>query len=98
MVFPKISPLVWEKGKKSHFALKIFGVQLALNALWSILFFGLRSPALGFAGIVPLWLSIVYSIKLFWNLDRRAAYLLLPYIAWVSFASILNLAIWMLNA
>lgn len=89
--------LVWKQGKKAEFPLKIFGLQLVLNALWSILFFGLRSPALGFLGIVALWLSIVYSIKLFWNLDRRAAYLLIPYILWVTFASILNAAIWMLN-
>ena len=90
--------LAWKQGRKAAFALRIFGVQLFLNALWSILFFGMRSPALGFAGIVPLWLSIAYCIKLFWRLDRRAAYLLLPYIAWVSFASLLNLAIWALNS
>ncbi|MCX6770968.1 MAG: tryptophan-rich sensory protein [Candidatus Micrarchaeota archaeon] len=89
--------LAWKQGKKADFALKIFGVQLFLNALWSFLFFGMRSPALGFAGIVPLWLSIAYCIRLFWPLDRKAAYLLLPYMAWVSFATLLNLAIWMLN-
>ena len=65
--------IAWKQGKKAGFALKIFGAQLALNALWSILFFGMRSPALGFAGIVPLWLSIAYCIKLFWGIYRRAA-------------------------
>lgn len=88
----------WKQGKKASFALKIFAVQLFLNALWSILFFGLRSPLLGLVGILPLWLSIAFCIKLFWPLDRKAAYLLLPYIAWVSFATLLNFAIWMLNA
>ena len=89
--------LAWKQGKKADFALKIFGVQLILNTLWSILFFGLHSPALGLACIALLWLSIAWCIKLFCNLDKRAAYLLLPYILWVSFASLLNLAIWMLN-
>ena len=92
--------LIWQKGwqkKPVRFALSIFGVQLFLNALWSILFFGLRSPLYGLLGIIPLWLSIAYCIRLFWPLNRKAAYLLIPYLLWVSFASLLNLAIWMLN-
>lgn len=89
--------LIWKQGKKAAFALQAFALQLILNALWSFLFFGMRSPAAGFAGIVPLWLSIAYCIDLFWGIDRRAAYLLVPYIAWVTFATLLNLSIWMLN-
>ena len=92
--------LVWQRGRKEKqvsFALQIFGVQLILNTLWSILFFWLRSPSLGLAEIIFLWLSIAYCVKLFFALDRRAAYLLLPYLAWVSFATLLNYSIWMLN-
>jgi len=80
-----------------NFALKVFGFQLILNALWSILFFGLRSPLYGFLCIIPLWLSIAWTIKLFWQIDRRAAYLLVPYIAWVSFASVLNYFVFVMN-
>lgn len=93
--------LIWQKGwqKKSiRSALSLFGIQLFLNALWSILFFGLRSPLLGLAGILPLWLSIALCIKEFYPIDRKAAYLLIPYILWVSFATLLNLFIWMLNS
>jgi len=92
--------LIYQKGwqkKPVRFALSIFAVQLVLNALWSILFFGLRSPLLGLAGIIPLWLSIAYCIKLFRPLDARAACLLIPYILWVSFATLLNYSIWALN-
>jgi translocator protein len=93
--------LVLEKGRKLHKPIKpaavVFGVQLALNALWSFIFFGLRSPALGFITIVLLWISIAYSVKEFRAIDKKAAYLLVPYILWVSFAAILNLAIMILN-
>ena len=77
--------------------MKRVSMHKSIIALWSILFFGLRSPLYGLLGIIPLWLSIAYSIKLFYPLDKKAACLLLPYIAWVSFATLLNLAIWMLN-
>lgn len=92
--------LIWQKGyekKPVRAALMLFGIQLAQNALWSILFFGLRSPLYGLLCIIPLWLSIAYCISLFRPLDSRAACLLLPYLAWVSFAAILNYSIWMLN-
>ncbi len=92
--------LIWQKGwgkKPVRAALTLFGVQLILNTLWSILFFGLRSPLYGLLCIIPLWLSIAYCIKLFHPIDKRAAYLFIPYLLWVSFATILNAAIWMLN-
>jgi len=92
--------LVWAKGfreKKSKIALGIFTVQLALNALWSFLFFGLRSPLLGLAGIIPLWILIALNIWAFWRIDKRAGYLLVPYIAWVSIATALNYYVWILN-
>jgi tryptophan-rich sensory protein len=92
--------LVWKKGfkgKAKKQALYLFAAQLILNALWSFLFFGLQSPLYGFVGIVPLWLFILLTIWKFWKIDRNAALLLLPYIAWVSFAAALNFAVWMLN-
>lgn len=91
---------VWNKGidtKYVKIAITIFGIQLLLNSLWSILFFGMESPLLGLIEIVFLWLAILFSIIYFSKVDKIAAYLLVPYIAWVSFAAILNAAIYMLN-
>lgn len=78
-------------------ALVLFGIHLALNALWSILFFGLKNPLLAFIEIIILWLTIVALIILFYKIDKIAALLLVPYLLWVSFASILNFSIWRLN-
>jgi translocator protein len=77
--------------------LTLFVLQLGLNALWSYLFFGLRRPDLAFFDIVVLWTAILVLVTLFWRLDRGAGVLLLPYLAWVSFAAYLNLALWRLN-
>jgi benzodiazapine receptor len=79
-------------------ALLVFFAQLVLNALWSPLFFGARRPDLAFADIVLLWVAIVASIRFFRAHDRLAARLLVPYLLWVSFASVLNFTIWRLNA
>jgi tryptophan-rich sensory protein len=78
-------------------AVAAFFVQLALNAAWSWAFFWLRSPAAGLLVILPLLATIVATIRLFWPLDRLAAALLVPYAAWVAFATALNAAIWRLN-
>ncbi len=78
-------------------ALAAFWVQLGLNAAWSILFFGLKSPLLGLACIAALWLAIVVTIARFAPLSRVAAWLLAPYLAWVSFAAALNFEIYRLN-
>lgn len=86
--------LAWGTKKIS---LKWFWIQLALNSLWSILFFGLRNPAIAFFGIVLLWLAIFLTIKSFWRKNRTAAWLLIPYLLWVSFASVLNVFIVILN-
>jgi tryptophan-rich sensory protein len=83
--------------KASWSILAVFMGQLALNALWSILFFGLESPVLALVCIIVLWVSILTCIILFYKQSRAAAYLLLPYLLWVSFATILNWAIWLLN-
>ncbi len=77
--------------------LAIYLVQLMLNAAWTPIFFGLRRPDLAFFEIVSLWLSIVATIAFFYPLNAGAAWLLLPYLAWVTFAAALNLAIWRLN-
>ena len=79
-------------------ALGLFGLQLALNLSWSVLFFGLRRPAWALGEIVLLWLFIAATIAAFWNRDPIAGALLLPYLLWVTFAGVLNGAIVRLNA
>jgi benzodiazapine receptor len=79
-------------------AMLVFGVQLALNALWSVLFFGLCNPFLALIEIALLWLMIFETIKAFNKIDNFASKLLLPYLVWVSFATILNGSIWYLNS
>ena len=76
----------------------VFGIQLGLNALWSFLFFGLRSPQLAFAEIVILLASIMVTVIIFQKISKPASILLLPYAGWVAFASALNLGVWLLNA
>jgi len=88
----------WGAAKGVRPALIIFFVQLALNTLWSVLFFGLHQPGWAFLEIVVLWLFILLTMIVFWRLSRVAGLLLLPYLLWVSFASALNFAIWRLNA
>jgi tryptophan-rich sensory protein len=75
----------------------LFVIHLVFNALWSILFFGLQSPLLGLLDILLLLGLIILMIVKFYRLDRIAAYLLVPYLAWVSFATLLNFSIWWLN-
>lgn len=91
--------LVWDRHRNAaRVALTLFVLQLIVNAAWSWLFFGLRSPALAFAGIVLLWALILATVIAFRRLRPPAAALLLPYLAWVTFAAALNFAIWRLNA
>jgi len=78
-------------------AIALFLAQLALNALWSFLFFGAQSPLMGLIDIVTQWLLIVATIAAFRPLDRAAALALVPLAAWVGFATVLNFAIWRLN-
>ncbi len=75
-----------------------FMLQIALNAGWSIAFFGGRSPLLGLIVIVPLCLSVAWTLVLFWKQDRLSGALLAPYLAWVLFASALTFEVWRLNA
>lgn len=91
--------IVWEADKTQtrKTALRAFWIQMILNICWSLLFFGLESPLLGFVGIIFLLLAILWTIRNFWKVKELASWLLIPYILWVSFAAILNLAIWILN-
>jgi tryptophan-rich sensory protein len=92
--------LVWKtrfNKKFKNIALNIFYIQLILNSVWSILFFGLRNPVYAFIEIIMLWLTIAISIKTFYKINKTASYLLVPYLLWVSFASVLNFAIAILN-
>lgn len=76
-------------------ALPVFGLQLFLNALWSLMFFGLRSPATASVEIVFLWLAILATAAAFYKISKPAAWLLLPYLLWVGFAGYLNFYIWL---
>ena len=78
-------------------ALFVFGAQLALNTIWSIVFFGMRSPLYGLIVIIALWLAIAATIVKFYGISRTASLLLVPYILWVTFAGALNFFIWTLN-
>ncbi|MBI4599489.1 tryptophan-rich sensory protein [Candidatus Uhrbacteria bacterium] len=79
------------------YALSAFVVQLALNGAWSMLFFGYHAIALALVDILLLWVSIIIMAVLFWRIKRTAAFLLAPYIIWVSFAVVLNWSILALN-
>lgn len=87
--------LVWNK--KNKIALIFFSIQLGLNILWSIIFFGLKSPLFAFIEIILLWVSILITIIKFYKISKNAAYLLIPYLLWVTFAAILNFLIFKLN-
>jgi benzodiazapine receptor len=92
--------LVWDKslGKKDvRLAASVFGVQLVLNALWSLLFFGLQSPFYAFIEIIIFWIAVLVTIIKFYQISRPAAVILLPYIIWVTIAASLNYYIWILN-
>jgi len=92
--------LVYKKGfnkPEVRNALYLFALQLLLNVLWSFLFFGMHSPLYGLIGVVFLWLSIAATLILFYRISKPAGLLFIPYLAWVSVASMLNLFIWMLN-
>ena len=105
--------LVWRKHDASSFAwfkwfhqkneqevtgaLRLYGVQLVLNALWSILFFGFRRLDWALAEVVVLWTMILTTLARFYRIDARAGWLLVPYQAWVTFATFLNFTVWRMN-
>lgn len=91
--------LVWREAglAGASIPLGLFALQLAFNAIWSWLFFGLQRPDLAFVDIVALWLAIAANVATFWGISPIASMVMLPYLAWVSFALLLNLSIWRLN-
>jgi len=90
---------VWQRGghPKFRIAFIFFFVQLILNILWSAAFFGLKSPLLGLMVIVLLWMAILFTILNFFKVSKFAGVLLIPYLLWVSFATLLNFSLWILN-
>jgi len=93
--------LIWRSAKdtpRRKAALTVFILQLSLNTLWSVFFFGLRSPLTGLIDIAVLWIMIVITIRLFSKISKTAAWLLVPYLLWVSFATLLNASILVLNS
>lgn len=88
--------LAWQRAGFT-WPLWLFSAQLVVNAIWTPLFFGAGEYGLAFADIVVMWLLIGATVIAFWRVRRAAALLLLPYWAWVTFASMLNLTIWQLN-
>jgi tryptophan-rich sensory protein len=91
--------LLWKQERLSTYRTEFtwFFLQLVLNAIWSWLFFGMHLIATGLAEILLLWISILFTTMLFWNRNRLAGLLLIPYLLWVGYASALNFAIWQLN-
>ena len=90
--------LVWRvTGWSRSLPLILFAVQLVLNVLWSLLFFGLQNLAAGLVGILVLWAAVAATLVSFWRVKRSAGALFIPYLAWVSIATALNAILWQLN-
>lgn len=92
--------LIWKSGDRSsswYLLFGIFAVQLVLNTGWSLAFFGLESPIAGLLVIVPLWIAILSTILLSYRFTTTGSLILVPYLIWVSFATVLNFEIWRLN-
>ena len=92
--------LIWRdtpSNLAARIALYFFAAQLIVNVLWSVAFFGMRSPISGLVVIAFLWVLILITIIKFWPINRTAALLLIPYIVWVSIAAYLNFSLWRLN-
>ena len=92
--------LVWRKGlenRQVRIALIVFLVQLVLNALWSVVFFGLEFPLYGVVVIAALWVAILFTVLKFYRISLAASVLMWPYLLWVTFAAVLNSSIWLLN-
>ena len=87
----------WNGDLQKQNIIAIFAVQLVLNVLWSFIFFGLHQPGLAFFELIALWFSILYLIINFYRVSKAAAWLLVPYILWVTFAGYLDWAMWMMN-
>jgi translocator protein len=88
--------LLWEQCRNC-WAMRLWFLQLALNALWTAVFFGLHRPDLALVEIVVLWAAIAATVVASWRVEQTAAWLLAPYLAWVTFATVLNANFWLLN-
>lgn len=89
--------LLQREREESRIAMAIFGVQLLLNALWSYFFFGLESTYLGLVAILAVLIAVIATVFVFARVSRTAAFLLIPYLAWVSFATLVAYQLWVLN-
>ncbi len=85
--------LVWQRVGLAHVALKLYAAQLVVNILWSPLFFGLKRPDWAFIDVCILWGLVVLTTGAFWRISKLAGVLFVPYLAWVSFAGVLNFTI-----
>jgi tryptophan-rich sensory protein len=93
----KWSEKLWSGSWQKANILLVFALQLVLNVLWSIIFFGSHNVGVAFFELLMLWVAIAYTIINFYRVSKWAAYLLLPYILWVTFAGFLNVALWFIN-
>lgn len=91
------SYLIVSSGQNQDTALLFYGIQLFFNFFWSLIFFNLKQYLFAFMWLVLLWLFILKTIILFFPISKTAAYLMIPYLLWVTFAGYLNYAIWLLN-
>lgn len=90
--------IIWSKNHpKTNLAIGLFMVQITLNFFWSLVFFRWQSPQWAFVEIIFMWIAIFLTIRTFYQINKMASYLLIPYILWVSFAAFLNYTIWQLN-
>ncbi len=96
-VWNRFSEKLWFGTWREENAVLIFILQLVLNVLWSVIFFGLKLPGLAFFELLMLWFAILYTIVNFYRISKPASYLLLLYIFWVSFAGYLNFLVWRMN-
>ena len=89
---------VWQRGIALHERpMRWFAGQLLLNALWPVIFFGLRSPGAAMVELLLLWAAVAATLRAFWRISRLAGALLVPYQAWLTIAAVLNLVMWRLN-
>jgi tryptophan-rich sensory protein len=91
--------LVWLRREECEVvpALGAYLLQLTLNACWSLIFFGLHEPGWAFGEIVVLWVAIAITLRAFWRVTPAAGWLFVPYLAWVTFAAVLNFTLWRMN-
>lgn len=93
--------LIWQNYKKTDrktaVAMRFFGIQFLLNLSWTPVFFGLRNLFFALVLIISIWYFLFQTIRSFAKINKKASYLLYPYLAWVSFATILNFSVWILN-